>query len=508
MLVYKYSFVLNNKMAELGKRKRDTTDTTDTNANKRRKYYHYDTQFQEEDWYKDLSENDKCRVTKKMNYLQHNKIPNVYEIISLDVDNDIIRELLMLEKNLKTHDKLSDEFHAACIVLESKYRYYQKQSHKSNKKLEKDIIRNIQPEKSVKYQILKSDLDTETKTRIYKKYLTSVDLIKKERMEYTEWIRYVLNLPRHPMTFQGDGNVENLIKNMKEHLDKTVYGLTNEKNDLVHIVANAMANPDTNHRVIGLIGPNGVGKKKLMQEISKIINLPMQIINIEDIDTLGTLHGIALDDLKPKPSIVTSAVNASGYSNSILFIDETDRIHEKNLSRELEKILFKISDYTQNAEYSDKYLDDITLDLSGHLFVYSIENQTKYKTKLLESMNLIHLCGYKHDEKIELAQKYIIPELLDKYHLPVDKIIFPQETIQYLLSKYKEKEENDGLSGVHELKKILNTAVKKISLYWQLSHAGVKDVPQFDNKYIVSINEIKKILNEKTVNSSYLSLYH
>ena len=154
--------------------------------------------------------------------------------------------------------------------------------------------------------------------------------------------------------------------------------------------------------------------------------------------------------------------------NPIIYFDELDKVSETYKGRNCH-LLTHLTDPTQNSLFQDNYFPDY-IDLSKALFIFSFNDETKVDRILKDRMYVIQTIGFKTNDKISISRDYLLPELLNTLTFKNNDILFPDNTLEYIIEKYTGKEE-----GVRNLKRCLETIISKINIYYLSYHAENKD---------------------------------
>ena len=171
--------------------------------------------------------------------------------------------------------------------------------------------------------------------------------------------------------------------------------------------------------------------------------------------------------------------------NPIIFIDELDKVSKTENGKEIIGILTHLIDPTQNESFQDKYFSGIDLDLSNALFIFSYNDVSVIDKILLDRIHRIKFDNLTLYDKLEITDKYILPELYEKVGLE-NVIEFDEEVLKFIIEKYTYE------SGVRKLKELLFEIISEINLEI-LNHTKEYDLP-----IVVTIDDIKfKYLKEK-----------
>ena len=176
----------------------------------------------------------------------------------------------------------------------------------------------------------------------------------------------------------------------------------------------------------------------------------------------------------------------------ILMFDELDKVSTTAKGEEIQNLLVHLTDPTQNAEFEDKYLAGIPLDLSQAMFVFSANDISKIDHVLLDRFMVVKLEGYDAKEKMEIAEKFLLPGALKEVNL-AERIGIPKEVVQHILDTYAKEEQ-----GVRELKRCMGQIAQKLNM---LRLFNTPDLPfhikDFSLPFILKKEHIDKFLKEK-----------
>ena len=144
--------------------------------------------------------------------------------------------------------------------------------------------------------------------------------------------------------------------------------------------------------------------------------------------------------------------------NPIIFFDELDKVSATSKGEEIYNILMHLTDKTQNNQYNDKYFLGIDFDLSQVLFIFTYNYKDKIPKPLYDRLEVIKVENYDMLDKINIAHKHLIPQLLKEYNLSDVSIIFNNDILEHIIYSYT----NEG--GVRKFKEKLKDIISEINL--------------------------------------------
>ena len=324
-------------------------------------------------------------------------------------------------------------------------------------------------EKPYRISLLESTIPVAFKSQALKKInvLSYMDPGSGEYYKIKQWVDTFMSIPfgkqqRLPIQLSdGKEKCGEFMENAKKILDDCVYGLDDAKMQILQYIGQWISNPSTTGTAIAIKGPPGTGKTTLIKEgISKILARPFAFLALGGATDSSFLEGHSYTYEGSMWGKVVDILIQSKCMNPVIFMDELDKISDTPKGEEITGILTHLTDTTQNDKFHDKYFANVDFDLSKILFIFSYNDEKKVNPILKDRMYRIHTDGYKNDQKIIIAKKYLIPKIEKNINFEKDNIIIPDDTLTYIMQNYTEEEK-----GVRNLKRCLEIIYTKINLY-------------------------------------------
>ena len=241
-------------------------------------------------------------------------------------------------------------------------------------------------------------------------------------------------------------------------MKKKIYGHTETVNKIRELIGKWMINSESMGKAIGLCGGPGVGKTFIAQNISNILGIPYEQINVGGLDDASVLNGHSITYSGAQYGLIVKKMCMMGKPRCILFFDELDKACKKHGINEIHNTLVHIIDPNSKDKFNDKFFQDIVFPLSKVLFIFSFNDMSEICQPLLDRMDIVNVDSYSLDEKVIITRDYIIKEIADEYKFERDTIIFNDNVMSYIIDKYT----NEG--GVRGLKILLENIFAELNL--------------------------------------------
>jgi len=316
-------------------------------------------------------------------------------------------------------------------------------------------------------KILSLNVNEFTQAIIYQKYLKlgNMAATDSEYHKLKEWIQTVISIPysiSKPLINNTHGNV---LQNIKRKLDEEIYGMNNVKEEILLFLKQRLENPESTNISLALAGPPGVGKTKIIRTLSKILDLPFEQIPMGGVNDVSFLDGNLYVYEGSKPGIIVNTLIKFGCNNGILFFDEIDKTDSDGKGKDVSRKLLHITDFTQNTNYTDKYLPEINIDLSKIWYMFALNDANNLNHILRDRMYIVNVPGYSNKDKICMLKQYIIPQLITRLNIDSTTIIIPDKTLQYIVNRCKKEE------GIRELQRVIELIFRKFDVLCALNNS-------------------------------------
>jgi ATP-dependent Lon protease len=403
-------------------------------------------------------------INKKLEELQkeyRNNSPSIIDILRLNIHPSAKAKLLEKVYQFTNSDVLSHEYNAHLKQLMTSIN---KKYEPELEDLEKRIIKSSQSEEfcdDYKKKILMSNMPFNNKVIAYKRLEIMERYEESDSSEYAKyknWVDSLLAVPFGKHIETPVDNTQRYIADVRSVLDKRLSFLENPKDQIINIVTQMLRNPDFKINAIGLYGVAGVGKSSIVKSIAEALGRPYRSISLGGESDASTLSGHNFTYVGSNPGRLIEILSETKCMNPIVLVDELDKVSQTHQGREIIGNLIHLTDSTTNSKYNyDRYFSGIEFDLSKVLFVFTYNDPDKVDPILADRLYKIKIDNYTFAQKLEIAKKHLICNILQEYRLSSDEIRFTEEAIDYVIRSSMSN------TGMREIKRKFEIVVSRIN---------------------------------------------
>ncbi len=263
---------------------------------------------------------------------------------------------------------------------------------------------------------------------------------------YIDWL---VKLPWE--TFSKDSTD---IPKAKRILNKGHFALNKVKERIIeHLAVKANTNSNTSP-IITLVGPPGVGKTSLAKSIAEAVDREFIKISLGGVRDEAEIRGHRRTYVGSMPGKIIQAINKAKTSNPVILLDEIDKM-ASDYKGDPTSAMLEVLDPEQNSKFQDHYLE-LEYDLSKVMFVATANYYENIPAPLLDRVELINLSSYTENEKLNIANKHLIPICLKENGLTQKQFQISDSMIKLLIKHYTLE------AGVRNLKRTLDKLARKI----------------------------------------------
>ncbi len=249
------------------------------------------------------------------------------------------------------------------------------------------------------------------------------------------------------------------LDNAMKILDKDHFGLESVKDRIIEYLAVLKLKGDMKSPIICLYGPPGVGKTSLGRSVARALGREYARISLGGLHDESEIRGHRKTYIGAMPGRIIQNIKKAGSSNPVIVLDEIDKI-SADFKGDPAYALLEALDPEQNNTFHDNYLD-VDYDLSKVLFITTANDISNIHPALRDRMEMIPVNGYLLEEKVNIAQKYLVPKQLKDHGLKKVNVKLDKKTIELIIDEYTRESGVRGLDK--QIAKLSRMSAKRIA---------------------------------------------
>lgn len=243
------------------------------------------------------------------------------------------------------------------------------------------------------------------------------------------------------------------LQKARRVLDRDHYGLTKVKDRIIESLAVKKLNPDVQGQILCLVGPPGVGKTSIAHSVAEAMGRKYVRVSLGGVHDESDIRGHRRTYIGAMPGRIINAIQKAGTNNPVLLLDEVDKLGN-DYRGDPSSALLEVLDSAQNSTFEDHYVD-MPFDLSKVFFITTANDASNIPEPLYDRMDVITLGSYTHEEKFQIATKYLVPKQLKNSGISNKNLRIAPSAIRAVIGGYTRE------AGVRGLERQISTICRK-----------------------------------------------
>jgi ATP-dependent Lon protease len=245
------------------------------------------------------------------------------------------------------------------------------------------------------------------------------------------------------------------ISSTKKILNEDHYGLDQVKDRILEFLAVKKLNPGAKSPIICFVGPPGVGKTSLGKSIARSMGRQFSRISLGGVRDEAEIRGHRKTYVGAYPGRVINSLKQSQSMNPVIMLDEIDKLGSDHRG-DPSSALLEVLDPEQNKNFIDHYLG-VAIDLSDVTFIANANTLDTIPGPLRDRLEIIEVSGYSEDEKLIIANQYLIPKTIKETGLEKANVSFTKPSVTAIINGYTRE------SGLRGLEKQIASVCRKLA---------------------------------------------
>jgi ATP-dependent Lon protease len=360
------------------------------------------------------------------------------------INQHLAKELEVMQLRNKIQSEVQDR------VQQTQREFYLREQMKAIQKELGESDETTRDSEELKQKIEQAGMPDEVKKEALKE-LGRLARMSPMAADYSVTRNYIEWLAVLPWSRSGGAEVDILAA--KEILDTDHYDLKKVKDRILDYLSVRRLKPSMKGPILCFVGPPGVGKTSLGKSIARAMGRKFVRLSLGGVHDEAEIRGHRRTYIGALPGQIIQGIRRADTNDPVFMLDEVDKLG-RDFRGDPSSALLETLDPEQNNTFRDNYLD-VPFDLSKVLFITTANMLDPVPEPLRDRMEIIELQGYTEDDKVPIAERYLIPRQTDENGITMEQIEFPEETLRYVIRHYTRE------AGVRNLERQIGTLCRK-----------------------------------------------
>src|SRR6516162_36891 len=382
------------------------------------------------------------------------KVPEAQELLELDeplqrlsrVNGTLEKEIGILEVQSQIQNRAREE------MSKTQRDYYLREQLRQIKNELGDGDVHGEEMEELRAKIGRAGLPDEARVEA-EKQVRRLDQMHAESAEAGVLRTYIEWLIELPWNTSSEDMLD--IEAARRILDEDHYDLEHIKDRILDYLAVRKLRGGTHGPILCLLGPPGVGKTSLGRSIARAMGRKFVRISLGGVRDEAEIRGHRRTYVGALPGRLIQALKQAGTNNPVLLLDEVDKLGADNRG-DPSAALLEVLDPEQNHTFRDHYLG-VNFDLSKIMFIATANLPETIPPPLRDRMETLRLSGYSEEEKMVIAERYLVPKQVAEAGLTTNEIVIGREVVRRIVGEYTRE------SGLRELERLIAQLARKIA---------------------------------------------